>query len=64
MADLLLPILLVVLTSLFLGCFGVGMKFIAPLLWEAWWLVHSLTGMFRFSLVDGPHHARIFPLTA
>lgn len=37
-----LPLLLVVFASVFQGSFGLGMKFMAPLKWEAWWLVHSV----------------------
>ncbi|WP_075590517.1 L-rhamnose/proton symporter RhaT [Labilibacter marinus] len=41
----LLPLALVLFASLFQGSFGLGMKFMAPLKWEAWWLVHSLFAM-------------------
>jgi L-rhamnose-H+ transport protein len=40
-----LPFLLVIFASIFQGSFGLGMKFMAPLKWEAWWLVHSLFAM-------------------
>jgi L-rhamnose-H+ transport protein len=36
-----LPLLLVIFASVFQGSFGLGMKFMPPLKWEAWWLVHS-----------------------
>lgn len=41
----LLPLLLVIFASIFQGSFGLGMKFMAPLKWEAWWLVHSIFSM-------------------
>ncbi|WP_282136383.1 L-rhamnose/proton symporter RhaT [Seonamhaeicola maritimus] len=37
-----LPLLLVIFASVFQGSFGLGMKFMAPLKWEAWWLIHSI----------------------
>lgn len=37
-----LSFLLVIFASIFQGSFGLGMKFMAPLKWEAWWLVHSI----------------------
>lgn len=40
-----LPLALVLFATLFQGSFGLGMKFMAPLKWEAWWLVHSLFAM-------------------
>lgn len=40
-----LPLLLVIFASIFQGSFGLGMKFMAPLKWEAWWLVHSVFAM-------------------
>lgn len=39
------PLLLVIFASIFQGSFGLGMKFMAPLKWEAWWLVHSIFAM-------------------
>lgn len=45
MNDLFLPLLLVIIASLFLGSFGLGMKYMNPLPWEAWWMIHSVTGM-------------------
>ncbi|MBU2912752.1 MULTISPECIES: L-rhamnose/proton symporter RhaT [Reichenbachiella] len=41
----LLPLLLVLLASFFQGSFGIGMKYMAPLKWEAWWLVHAFVAM-------------------
>lgn len=40
-----LPFLLVIVASVFQGSFGLGMKFMNPLKWEAWWLVHSAVAM-------------------
>lgn len=40
-----LPFLLVIVASVFQGSFGLGMKFMEPLKWEAWWLVHSIFAM-------------------
>ena len=39
-----------VLAGLFLGTFGVGMKHIAPMAWEAWWLIYSLLSLLLFPL--------------
>lgn len=44
----LFPFLLVILASFFQGTFGLGMKFIKPLAWEAWWLIYSLIAMVLF----------------
>ena len=46
----LLPLLLVLFASVFQGSFGLGMKFMAPLKWEAWWLVHATVAMLIFPL--------------
>jgi L-rhamnose-H+ transport protein len=40
-----IPFVLVLFASLFQGSFGLGMKFMAPLKWEAWWLVHATVAM-------------------
>ncbi|MDW7692167.1 L-rhamnose/proton symporter RhaT [Flammeovirgaceae bacterium SG7u.111] len=40
-----LPLLLVLFASIFQGSFGLGMKFMSPLKWEAWWLVHATVAM-------------------
>lgn len=50
MSDLFFPLFLVIVASLFLGSFGLGMKYMNPLPWEAWWLVHSVVGMVLFPL--------------
>lgn len=39
------PLLLVIFASIFQGSFGLGMKFMSPLKWESWWLIHSFFGM-------------------
>src|SRR5215471_1146450 len=45
MDSFLLPILLVLFASFFQGTFGLGMKYIKPLSWEAWWLVYGFVAM-------------------
>lgn len=51
MMKLLLPYILVIVASFFQGTFGLGMKFIKPLAWEAWWLVHVTIAMILFPLI-------------
>jgi len=46
-----IPFALVLLASIFQGSFGLGMKFMSPLKWEAWWLVHATVAMLIFPLV-------------
>lgn len=48
MDNLLLPLAIVVLASVFQGTFGLGMKYVKPMAWEAWWLVHSTVAMVIF----------------
>ena len=48
MSDFLFPLLLVLFASLFQGTFGLGMKYVKPLAWEAWWLVHATVAMLLF----------------
>ena len=50
MSEYLFPLLLVLLASLFQGTFGLGMKYVKPLAWEAWWLVHATVAMVIFPL--------------
>lgn len=50
MNSVFLPFVLVVFASIFQGSFGLGMKFMAPLRWEAWWLVHATVAMLLFPL--------------
>lgn len=45
-----LPFILVIFASLFQGSFGVGMKYMAPLKWESWWIVHVTIAMVLFPL--------------
>jgi L-rhamnose-H+ transport protein len=47
-SELVLPLLLVLLASIFQGTFGLGMKYTEPLAWESWWLVHSTVAMLLF----------------
>jgi len=49
--ELLLPFILVVFASFFQGTFGLGMKYIKPLAWEAWWLVHVFIAMIVFPMI-------------
>lgn len=53
MDNMFLPFALVIFASVFQGSFGLGMKFMKPLKWEAWWLVHSVIAMVLFPLVWG-----------
>lgn len=46
-----IPFALVLLASVFQGSFGLGMKFMAPLKWEAWWLVHATVAMLIVPIV-------------
>lgn len=50
MNELMLPIMIVVLASIFQGTFGLGMKYIKPLAWEAWWLIYATIAMVLFPL--------------
>ncbi len=36
------------MASFFQGTFGLGMKKVAPLTWEAWWLIYAAVGMVAF----------------
>ncbi|MBS2211271.1 hypothetical protein KEM09_07660 [Carboxylicivirga mesophila] len=45
MEAMFLPFLLIVFASIFQGSFGLGMKYMAPLKWESWWLVHVIIAM-------------------
>jgi len=45
MHDLLPAFAVVALASCFQGTFGLGMKYIQPLAWEAWWLVYTVMAM-------------------
>ena len=50
MDEYLIPLLLVLIASVFQGTFGLGMKYVKPLAWEAWWLVHATVAMVIFPL--------------
>lgn len=45
MEAMFFPFLLIVFASIFQGSFGLGMKYMAPLKWESWWLVHVTIAM-------------------
>ena len=49
--ELLLPFVLLIFASFFQGSFGLGMKYMSPLSWEAWWLVHVSIAMILFPLL-------------
>jgi L-rhamnose-H+ transport protein len=51
MNELMLPIMIVVLASVFQGTFGIGMKYVKPMSWEAWWVIQSVVAMLLFPLV-------------
>lgn len=51
MNDYLVPLFIVILASLFQGTFGLGMKYVKPLAWEAWWIVHATVAMVIFPLI-------------
>lgn len=51
MDTYLFAIILILIASLFQGSFGLGMKYIAPLKWEAWWIVHATVAMVIFPLL-------------
>ena len=46
--ELLLPFVLLIFASFFQGSFGLGMKYMSPLSWEAWWLIHVTIAMIIF----------------
>lgn len=49
--EILLPFLLVILASFFQGSFGLGMKYMEPLKWEAWWIIHVTVAMIIFPIL-------------
>ena len=51
MGELMLPIMIIVLASVFQGTFGLGMKYVKPMAWEAWWVVHATVAMAIFPLI-------------
>ena len=50
MSLYLVPFLIIILASVFQGSFGLGMKYMAPLKWETWWIVHVSIAMVVFPL--------------
>ena len=48
--EILLPFLLVILASFFQGSFGLGMKYMEPLKWESWWIIHVTVAMIIFPI--------------
>jgi L-rhamnose-H+ transport protein len=51
MNNLILPLIIILFASFFQGTFGLGMKYIKPLAWEAWWLLYALVAMIIFPVV-------------
>ena len=51
MSEIYVPIMIVVLASVFQGTFGLGMKFVKPMAWEAWWFIHATVAMVIFPLI-------------
>lgn len=51
MSLYLVPFLIIILASVFQGSFGLGMKYMPPLKWEVWWIVHVSIAMVVFPLV-------------
>lgn len=47
----LIPFFIIVLASVFQGSFGLGMKYMAPLKWETWWVIHVVVAMVLFPLL-------------
>lgn len=50
--EVFLPFLLVIFASIFQGSFGVGMKYMEPLKWEAWWLIYAIIAMIIFPIIS------------
>ncbi len=51
MNEIMLPLFIVILASVFQGTFGIGMKYIKPMTWEAWWVIQSIVAMLLFPLI-------------
>lgn len=49
--DNIFPFLLIIIASLFQGSFGLGMKYMNPLKWESWWVVHVFIAMVLFPII-------------
>jgi L-rhamnose-H+ transport protein len=46
-----LPLVLIAFASLFQGTFGLGMKHVKPLAWEAWWIIYAAVAMVAVPLL-------------
>ena len=53
MNDYNIAILLVLFASFFQGTFGLGMKYISPLKWEAWWIIQAFVAMIVVPMLWG-----------
>jgi len=53
MESMFFPFLLIIFASIFQGSFGLGMKYMAPLKWESWWLVHVTIAMIILAIGMG-----------
>ncbi len=49
--ELFLPFLLLIFASFFQGTFGLGMKYMNPMSWESWWVVHVFVAMILFPII-------------
>ena len=49
--ELFLPFLLLIFASFFEGTFGLGMKYMNPMSWESWWVIHVLVAMILFPMI-------------
>ena len=49
--ELFLPFLLLLFASFFQGTFGLGMKYMNPMSWESWWVIHVLVAMILFPMI-------------
>ena len=49
--ELFLPFLLLIFASFFQGTFGLGMKYMNPMSWESWWVIHVLIAMILFPMI-------------
>ena len=49
--ELFLPFLLLIFASFFQGTFGLGMKYMNPMSWESWWVIHVLVAMILFPMI-------------
>ena len=49
--ELFLPFLLLIFASFFQGTFGLGKKYMNPMSWESWWVIHVLVAMILFPMI-------------